>query len=74
GRPVAAYLSDTVLDTVGPELPIINATPDTLPSVIENLLDDRDHAVKIGAASTTFARKYHDGTMTARVLSGFLDS
>jgi glycosyltransferase involved in cell wall biosynthesis len=73
GRPVVAYLGDTVRETIGPDLPVVNATPTTLRSVVEDLLDDRDRAAKIGVESAAYARKYHDGTMTAAVLSGFLD-
>lgn len=72
GRPVVAYLSDQVKETVGPDLPIIDATPDTLREALEGLIEDRDRAAKIGLASAEFALKYHDGTWTARVLDDFL--
>ena len=72
GRPVVAYLSNTVKEVVGPELPIIDATPATLSGVLQGLLEDRDRAAKIGVASVDFARKYHSGAWTARVLANFL--
>ncbi|WP_307934869.1 glycosyltransferase [Salinispora arenicola] len=74
GKPVVAYLSDHVLRTVGPDLPIVNASPANLTEVMESLLDDRDATAKIGVASARYAQAYHDGTWTARQLSSFLDS
>ena len=72
GRPVVAYLSDQVKEAVGPDLPIIDATPATLGDALASLIEDRDRAAKIGLASAEFALKYHDGTWTARVLDTFL--
>ncbi|BFU46599.1 glycosyltransferase [Krasilnikovia sp. MM14-A1004] len=72
GRPVVAYLGERVKAVVGPELPIIDATPETLAEAMQQLLDDRGRAAKIGLASREFAVKYHSGERTAQVLSDFL--
>lgn len=72
GRPVVAYLSDQVKEVIGPDLPVVDATPATLGEVLESLLDDRDRTAKIGLASADFAQKYHGGAWTARVLGDFL--
>ncbi len=72
GRVVVAHISDAVHTLVGPDLPIVNATPATLREVLENLLDDRDRAMKIGLASADFAGRYHGGGYTARVLDSFI--
>ncbi|WP_412739499.1 glycosyltransferase [Krasilnikovia sp. MM14-A1259] len=72
GRPVVAYLSDRVKNTIGPDLPIVEATPATLAETLENLLADRDRAAKLGLASRDFAVRYHSGEYTAQVLSDFL--
>ena len=72
GRPVVAYLSEQVKDAIGPDLPIVSATPATLREALESLIDDRDRAAKIGMASADFALKYHNGEWTARVLDAFL--
>ncbi|MEU4675472.1 glycosyltransferase [Micromonospora sp. NPDC023737] len=74
GKPVVAYLSDQVVNTVGPDLPIVNASPTNLTEVMESLLDDRDATAKIGLASVQYAQTYHDGTWTARQLASFLNS
>jgi glycosyltransferase involved in cell wall biosynthesis len=72
GKPVIAYLS-TAFERVMPKAPpVINATPKTLQEAIEQLLDDRDATIAIGAASAMYAKTYHDGRHTAQVLRPFL--
>jgi glycosyltransferase involved in cell wall biosynthesis len=73
GRPAIAYLSDGVKEIVGPELPIVDATPATLRSVLTSLMDDRGRTAKIGLDSAHFAQKFHSGARTAEVLSAFLN-
>nr|WP_190095254.1 glycosyltransferase [Streptomyces griseoflavus] len=72
GKPVVAYISDGVKAATNGVLPIVNATPDTLREVLEQLVDDREGTARTGARSAGFARTYHDGTWTAQVLSEFL--
>ncbi len=74
GRVVIAHISDSVRSATGPDLPIVDATPETLAAVIGDLLDDRDRAIKTGMAGRAFTEKYHGGAWTARVLQDFLDS
>lgn len=73
GRVVVAFVGDTVRDrirtAVGLEVPIVEADPDTLRSVVERLLDDRDLARAHAAAGPAYARSVHDGRYSARVLS-----
>ncbi|WP_144122079.1 glycosyltransferase [Catellatospora sichuanensis] len=72
GKPVVAYISERVAQAVGPDLPIVSATPHNLISVLESMLDDRAGTARIGAASARFVREVHDGRRTAAVLSTFL--
>ncbi len=72
GKPVLAYLGDAFDNVMPRRPPIINTTPKTLRETLESLLDDRERAVSIGAASTAYAHTYHDGQHTARVLAAFL--
>ncbi|WP_455361224.1 glycosyltransferase [Streptomyces sp. SYSU K21746] len=72
GKPVVAWLTDTAADIAGVRPPIVNATPDSLRSALESLLDDRHEAALIGERSARFARECHDGTRTAAVLADFL--
>jgi glycosyltransferase involved in cell wall biosynthesis len=72
GRIVLAHLSEHVRAVVGTDLPIVEVTPETLVPAIESLLDDRGAAAKTGLASVDYAKKYHDGSWTARALGSFL--
>lgn len=72
GKPVVGYISDQVKNTTDGALPIVNATPKTLRTTIESLIDDREATARIGQESAEFARTYHNGTWTAQVLGGFL--
>jgi glycosyltransferase involved in cell wall biosynthesis len=72
GRPVLAYWDEAVHAKVGLEPPIVNATPATLGTALQSLLDDRTHAARVAAASVRYARDHHDGRQTARTFADFL--
>ncbi|MGV9554709.1 glycosyltransferase family 4 protein [Streptomyces sp. NPDC003401] len=72
GKPVVAYISDSVKLATDGALPIVGATPETLREVLEGLVGDPEGTARIGRESLEFARTYHDGTWTAQVLSDFL--
>ncbi|TGG77244.1 glycosyltransferase [Streptomyces albus] len=72
GRPVIAFLDERLHESVGVRPPIVNATPNTLRSALESLLDDRDGARRTARESVEYVRTYHDGGYTADVLDGFL--
>ncbi len=73
GRVVVAFVGDRVRDrirtAVGLEVPIVEADPLTLRSVVEGLLDDRDRAREAAAAGPAYVRSVHDGRYSAQVLS-----
>lgn len=72
GRPVVAFLNEEMHARFGAHPPIVNATPGSLRKAIESLLDDRERAVRVGAASVEYAREFHDGRRTASVFEDFL--
>lgn len=72
GRPVVAFLNEEMHARFGAHPPIVNATPGSLRKAIESLLDDRDRAARVGAASVEYAREFHDGRRTASVFEDFL--
>ncbi len=72
GKPVVAFTDERVHKAVGAVPPIVNATPDTLRTALESLLDDRALAARTGEESVAYVRTYHDGRYTAGVLDGFL--
>ena len=66
---------ETVLQESGLELPIVEATPDTIERVITELVTDRGRIHRLTAAGEEFVREVHSGKASARVLSeGWLDS
>ncbi|CAO0825040.1 Glycosyl transferases group 1 OS=Streptomyces microflavus OX=1919 GN=Smic_23940 PE=4 SV=1 [Streptomyces microflavus] len=72
GKPVIAYLDDESVALSGVTPPIVNASPDSLGQVLEQLLDDRHAAARIGIDSVKYVRAHHDGTATAAALASFL--
>ncbi|HSJ22903.1 MAG TPA: hypothetical protein VK964_20250 [Nocardioidaceae bacterium] len=71
GAVVVSHVSDFVRAQVeretGRRLPIVEATPATLTSVIERLLADRDSARGVAADGLAFVGEVHDGRTSARV-------
>lgn len=76
GRVVLAAVDPGVIEhakkATGRDLPIVHADPDTLGSVMEQLLADRDSAREIAARGPEYVRAVHDGTMSAAVLGKWL--
>lgn len=73
GRVVVAFVGDAVRDRVreatGEQIPIVEATPETIEQVIRGLVADRDEARAIAARGTAYAKKIHDGRYSAQVLN-----
>lgn len=57
-----------VHETTGLELPIIEATADTLAAAVATVCADRDEALRIAARGPAFVRAVHAGSFSARVL------
>lgn len=76
GRVVVAYLRDQVRDHVravsGLEVPIVQATPDTLEGVLRDIAARPEHYRAIAAQGPEFVSAVHDGAYSARVLARFL--
>ncbi len=72
GRVVISYLGETAMAAAGIDPPIVSATPQTLGAAIESLLDDRERAVELATAATTYVREHHDGRRTAAAFDAFL--
>lgn len=76
GRVVVAYLRDQVREHVrsvsGLDVPIVQATPDTLDQVLRDISSRPDHYREIAAQGPQYVRAIHDGTYSARVLARFL--
>lgn len=78
GRLVIGHVHDQVRDhvrvTYGRDVPVVEATPDTLEAVLRDVLADRDRYREIAAYGVEFATAVHDGRESAAVLKNFLRS
>lgn len=72
GRIVVGHVLPVVRERVqldfGIDVPIVEATPDTLDEVLSALADDRQRAQAIAAAGPAFVEIVHSGRASARVL------
>lgn len=75
GRIVVAYVGEAVRDRVraatGLEVPIVEATVDTVGEVVRELVADPDRARDIATQGPQFVRSVHDGRFSAVVLAAF---
>jgi hypothetical protein len=72
GRLVLAHLPEPVRRRFPDPPPVVETTPETLEQVLLSVIEDPEHYRQIAAGGVTFARKYHDGRMSARVLTRVL--
>lgn len=59
GKPVLCYI-DEDLKKYRPDLPIINANPNTIEAELERLINNAEQREAISKLSIEYARKYHD--------------
>lgn len=71
GRIALAHVTDDVRSRL-PECPVIEADPETLESVLRELLADRERGRAAARAGQAYARELHDGTRSAAVLAEHL--
>lgn len=76
GRVVLGHVSEQVREYVcaetGLDLPIVEATPDTIVEQIKSLISDHDRARGIAMRGPDFIRAVHDGRRSASALTKFL--
>jgi len=68
GKPVICYILDELLPTYPPGFPIINANPETIATVLEELILAPEKRHEIGRRSRTYAENVHDIRVVARKL------
>lgn len=68
GKPVVCYIQESLIQTYPKNLPIINANPNTIQNVLENLLIDGNYRHEAGIKSREFAQDYHDIQVVATKL------
>lgn len=69
---VLPAVREHVREATGLEVPIVEATPDTLADVVRGLLADPDRARERGARGVEFVAHVHDGRRSAEALEGWL--
>ncbi|WP_308468124.1 glycosyltransferase [Rathayibacter soli] len=69
---VTAQVRDEVRGATGLELPIVEANPTNIESVVREIMTAPDAYRNVAAAGEHFVRTLHDGSMSARVLADFM--
>jgi hypothetical protein len=65
---VVKEVREIIRGAVDLELPIVEATPDTLHDVVVSLIEDPDRSRALAAAGRTFVERVHSGALSAEVL------
>ena len=78
GKPVVAYIRESDLAHVPPQLaedlPIVNATPASIETVLRGLLSTPEQMAEIGRRSRRFVERWHDPErIAARLLEVYTD-
>lgn len=77
GRIVVSHVSDSTRDRTseltGLQLPIVEAVPDTLHSVLEGILEAPDSALMLAGDGPEFVRRCHNGALSGKVLGEWLE-
>jgi len=66
GKPVVCYIRDDLKRYYGTDLPIINATPENLVMVLEDLYHNRHNLHELGKAGNEYVSKHHDAKWIAQ--------
>lgn len=69
GRLVLAHLPEQIRARFPDPPPVVETTPATIEQVLLSVIENPEHYSRIAERGVGFARKYHDGRMSARVLT-----
>ena len=69
GKPVITYMSDDMIERMPDTLPIISSDFDSLPSVVEKLINDPQLRYNKGALGRKYVERYHDYKKVTALLS-----
>ena len=70
---IAQHVRDRVAADTGLDLPIVDATPDTIEQVVLDLIADPERARAVAARGPAFVEKVHDGRWSAEALESFVE-
>ncbi|MDF1544058.1 MAG: hypothetical protein P1R58_03020 [bacterium] len=65
GKPTVCYIKQSVAEQQSDDFPIVNATADSLPTVLAQLIEDGQARARLGREGRAFVEKYHDATKIA---------
>ncbi len=68
GKVVICYVSNYMLNHLPKSLPIVNANPDNIKTIIEGVLDSQDQWKIIGEEGVKYVKQFHDSKKTAKRL------
>jgi hypothetical protein len=68
GKPVVGYIKPSVMAAYPPEMPLVNASRETLDDVLERLLGDGSRRHELGVRSRAYAERHHDAVRLAAEL------
>lgn len=72
GRVVVGHVAERVRQRIDGEVPITEATSETLREVLLDLIRDPARVAQLGAQGREYAIRWHDGTHSADVLAEFM--
>lgn len=70
GKPVVCFIKPSLTGAYAPGLPVVNAAPDTVEQVLEELLADGPRRRRTGELSRAWVEAHHDARKIARQLIG----
>ena len=78
GKPVITYIRKEDLhfipDEMQKEIPVINATPDTLYDVLKKTIEDKGRLAEIGLKGRAFIERWHDPIKIAKKMKNLYES
>jgi hypothetical protein len=65
GKPVVCYIKKSLADLYGPELPVVNATQETLAETLISLLENAGQRQELGRLGRAYVQQYADMKVVA---------
>lgn len=73
GKPVVCYIKPTLAAQYPSDLPIVNATQETLPNVLEELINEPELRRNLGQRGRAYVEKNHNALEVAKKLKGIYE-
>ncbi len=74
GKPVVCYIKPSLVKQYPVDMPIVNATQDTLTEVLESLIQDSSRRHELGKKGRTYVEVHHDAlSVTPQIMDIYTD-